>query len=568
MTAERSYWSQTRVARRTVLRGTAVAGAGLVLSGVVGCAARGSQQASRQTGTATALDSTKGKPGGKFMMQGSAYPGVLVLVKTNNAAAAQHASFTHSGLLEFRNGVPGVDGTDISVQPDLAQAMPEQTDPLTYTYKLREARFHNGRAMTADDVKYSFERYALATDSAYKSTWTWLDKVETPDPRTVVVKTKAPYADALQSMAARNDAFILAREHAESADAEKKLMGSGAFLFVETQQPVLTRFRKNPDYFNKPYPYFDEVTVLGTTDFPKKVADFSSRQVHMTYWHGEEDRAQIRQARPDAVEFRYPAPTHVVTLRADQPPLNDKRVRQALSMSINRKAIRDAVTKGAGEDDQFMSISAKYWGFRKPAELGAAAKYWTYDPQAAKQLLAAAGVTQPIVTDFVHWEASHIGQGLVDAATLIQSNWKALGIADVRDVSVTFAQSTTTYAIGNYNGMVLAPNGTPINPAIGIALRSVFFAPPEGVKVPTLNIGHVNDPTLNALLDKQLGQLNREERRQTFKETEDVLAEEQYRLGLSTYFYNYYGDPSVKNMQTPREAYNGGVPYVKYWWFA
>src|SRR5207248_1684688 len=138
------------------------------------------------------------------------------------------------------------------------------------------------------------------------------------------------YADALGSMGARNSGFILAREHEEGPDAATKLMGSGAFLFVERQSPVLVRFRKNPDYFAKPYPYFDEVEFLGTSDSSKKVADFIARKTHVTYWHAEEERDQIKRARPDAKLFSYPFNGHNLVLRTDQPPFNDKRVRQAL----------------------------------------------------------------------------------------------------------------------------------------------------------------------------------------------------------------------------------------------
>jgi len=46
-----------------------------------------------------------------------------------------------------------------------------------------------------------------------------------------------------------------------------------------------------------------------------------------------------------------------------------------------------------------------------------------------------------------------------------------------------------------------------------------------------------------------------------------AVAEEQYRIGTITISNSWFGDPSVKNMQTSRDAYNGGIPYVKYWWF-
>src|SRR5207244_13136384 len=102
---------------------------------------------------------------------------------------------------------------NFDVEPDLAEALPEQPDQQTFVFKLRDAKFHNGRAVTSEDIKYSFERYAFWEKSGFKSRYAWLDRVETPDPKTAVIKTKTPYADAIRSMAARFESLIFAKEH-------------------------------------------------------------------------------------------------------------------------------------------------------------------------------------------------------------------------------------------------------------------------------------------------------------------------------------------------------------------
>jgi ABC-type transport system substrate-binding protein len=326
--------------------------------------------------TRTALDPTKGKPGGKLVAQQYGDPGGgLELVKIRNAGVHQQASFTHDGLLEYRNGTPAFDAYDLQSQPNLAQTMPEQADQQTYVYKLRPAKFHNGRAVTAEDVKYSYELYA-GKDSGWAPDWVWFDHVETPDPQTVVVKTKYPYADALASMTTRYSGEVLAREHQEGPDATKKLMGTGPFLFVEYQPPTVTRYKRNPEYHRQPYPYFDEIEFLGTSDQEKKIADFSSKQVQMTYWFAPEERERVRQARPDAQMFKWlGAGPGTLYMRTDKPPFNDKRVRQALSMAIDRKALSQGTTGGEGEPDKEFTWTGVYWQFRKPKDMGAAAKY-------------------------------------------------------------------------------------------------------------------------------------------------------------------------------------------------
>jgi ABC-type transport system substrate-binding protein len=571
MSESSNYWTRSRITRRTAIQRTAVAGGGLAALGLAACGGSSKPAGTSATTSATraALDPTKGKQGGKITIQQYGDPGGgLELVKIRNQGVHQLAGFTHDGLLEYRNGTPAFPGTDIQTQPNLAQAMPEQPDPLTYVFKLRQAKFHNGRAVDSSDVKYSFDRYAFGADSALKTDWVFLDSVSTPDPQTVVVKTKYAYADALQDLAQRYFADILCKEHEESPEAQKKLLGSGAFLFVDYQPPVAAHYKRNPEYHRQPYPYFDEIEFLENSDTEKKIVDFSTRKVQMTYWFDEEARDRVKKARPDAQLWSYPGSMGNLFMRSDKAPFNDKRVRQALSMAIDRKALSQAVTQGEGEPDQALSIAGVYWGFRKPKDLGAAAKYWNYDPQAAKQLLAAAGVSLPMKFELPHWNASVIGPKFVDTITLIEAQWRNAGIADVKDTELTFGQAAGTISIGNYDAMQWYPSTVGYVPDIGLMLKNQLWAPPEGIKAPpTLNQSWISNPQLSALAEKQLGQFNKEERIQTFRQIEDILAEEQYRIGTVTISNNWFGDPSVFNMQTARDAYNGAIPYVKYWWF-
>ena len=574
MSDRERIWTSYMVSRRVALRRVAVAGGGGVAAlSLLAC--RGDATTTSTSAPATpqaraTVDPTAGVRGGRLVIQGAGdQGGTLALVRARVATIHQAAGFTHDGVLEYRNGTPAHDGYDILPQPNLAQTMPEQPDGLTYVVKLRPAKFHNGRTVTSEDVKYSYERFASGADSAYKSDWFWLDTVETPDPQTAVIKTKGIYAETLQSMAARYDAEVLAREHEESPDAEKKLLGSGPFLFEEYQPPLVVRFKRNPDYHRQPYPYFDAIELTNATDPEKKVADFVSRQAQMSYWFPAEERDRIKQQRPDAQLFTYMTGfAGVVIMRTDKPPLSDPRVRQALSMATDRGALSQAITQGEGEPDQVLSIAGRYWGFRKPSELGAAAKYWNHDVAEAKRLLTAAGVNLPLELTMPHWNATVVGQKHVDAATLIQSQWRSAGIANVRTSEVTFAQSQSTYAIGNYDSMCFSPNPIGYDPRMGTQLRYYFWSPPEGIKgPPTTNNGYVNNPELNMLITKQLSELDKEERIKSLRRIEELIAEQQYRLTTVTSTFNYFGDRTVKNMQTPRDAYNGALPYVKYWWF-
>jgi peptide/nickel transport system substrate-binding protein len=553
------------------LRRAAATTGGLAALSLIGCG--GGKSDSKPAAAPAArqeMDPLKGTRGGKLVFQAYADWGGIVVARARNAGIHQAASFTHSGLYQTRNGRPGVDLSDLSSELDLATAMPETPpDKLSWVVKLTPgAKFHNGKVVTSEDVKYSFDRYAFDPDSAYKVDFPWLDKVEAPDPNTVVFKAKFPYADVPGSLTGRNYGHVLSKEHEESRDAINKLVGSGAYTFVDRQAPTLNgRFRRNPEYFKQPLPYFDEIEVLGTSDVVKKVADFSSKQVHVTYWFDEINRDQVKKARPDALLFENIYPSWAVTFRNDLAPFNDKRVRQAASMLINRKQIIDAVYNGEGSDDQWFSWTVKYWGFRKPSELPGA-KYWKNDPAEAKKLLSAAGITSAKDSQNLHWDATVVGQGIVDMNTLISTQWRNAGFLNSKDTPLLFPQYASTVAIGNFEGWFAGPSGGGIlDPGFGNAYRNAIWSPPDGVKGPSVNNGHINDPKLSELVDKQMGQFDPNERKQTFRAMEDIMSEEQYKLALNTFTNNFFADPSLQNIQLPITHVNGSVHYVKNWWF-
>lgn len=549
------HWLRRRVSRRATLRTGAlgVGSAGLFL---LACGGDDDDSGSAPAGTtrdlitATAQAATTKQPraGGSLSFQISAPPPSLDPYTQTSFLNSYMNGLTYSKLFRFKAGVPEVAPGDISMEPDLSQNMGEQTDQTTFIVKLKPAKYSNvppvnGRTLSSEDIRYAIDRYQNFDKSVHKSTYNWLDSVETPDAQTVVFKTKYPFADIVQILGGNLGAYISPKEFAESADAATKMVGSGPYINTEYQTGVSLSYRKNPDYYDKPFPYLDELKTFIVTDTAKRVADFTARSVDLTWLFLPDERDQLKRNRPDAQFEETQGIGGYIYLRTDRPPFNDKRVRQAISMGINRKALRDAISKGEGQPDQIVFVGLEGWA-RPVKDLGDAAKYWEYNPQAAKQLLAAAG--QPTInTTWDHADAAVYTQAYVDTATLAQAQLKEIGL-NIQDRQAPYAQYISTTYQGQYEGMGHSPRAVPY--WIDYLTERLYWDTARGpAGRARINLSYVQNPQLNQLLDKQRGQFNVNERKATIREIETICAEEQYEIYFSTDTRTYFWDPKVTN---------------------
>jgi peptide/nickel transport system substrate-binding protein len=442
-----------------------------------------------------------------------------------------------SKLFRFKAGTPDVAPADNSMEPDLAAALPEQQDPLSFTVTLRDGvKFHNGRALTSEDVAYAYNRYRTFEKSVHKSGLSFIDKVETPDDKTVKITTKFPYADSVFYLGGNLGVWISPQEHAETDAANTKMIGTGPFIHDEFQTGVSLKFSKNPDYYDSPFPYFDDVTVFIVTDTAKRAADFSAGSVDLSWLFLPEERDQIRRNRPNAKFEETQGIGGYIYLRTDKPPFNDKRVRQAISMGINRAALREAITKGEGIPEQLYHVG---YPFARKVDQLPQAKYWEYNPTEAKALLSAAG-HPTIDTTWDHADATVYTQAYVSTSTLAQAQLKEIGI-NIEDRMAPYAQYISTTYQGQYEGMGHSPRAVAY--WLDFITERFTMKPARG----RINLSYVNDTTLEGLMDKQRGQFEMEERLETVKQIEEHVAEEQYEIYFSTDTRTYFWDEKIEN---------------------
>ena len=269
----------------------------------------------------------------------------------------------------------------------LAESWNVSPDGLVYDFVLRKgARFHNGEAVTADDVKFSFERYRGNLAKALKER---VAAVETPDPARVRFRLKQPWPDFMTFYGTRvtGAAWIVPRKYLEKVgdDGFKKApVGAGPYRFVSFTPGVELVVEAFEQYWRK-VPHVKRLVFRVVPDHATRVAALKRGEVDVVYLVSGEMADDVRRTPGLSIKSVFPS-NHWLML-PDQwdpkSPWHDRRVRLAANLALDRQALNDAATLGLSKLSG--SIVPSTVEFFWPAPL------YPYDPARAKKLLAEAG---------------------------------------------------------------------------------------------------------------------------------------------------------------------------------
>ena len=271
--------------------------------------------------------------------------------------------------------------------PSLSESWTVSRDGLVYEFVLRKgARFHNGEPVTAEDVKFSFDRYRGTSARALKDQ---VAAVEVVDPHRVRFRLKRPWPDFLTFYSSTTGAgWIVPKKYVEQVGDEgyKKLpIGAGPYRFVSFTPGVELVFEAFEQYWRKT-PSVKRLVFRVIPDETTRLAALKRGEVDIVY--------SIRGELADELKRSPGLGLKAVVLQgtfwlyfADQwdakSPWHDRRVRQAASLAINRPGINEALTLGFSKlTGSIIPTSFEYY-WQPPAP--------TFDRAAAKKLLAAAG---------------------------------------------------------------------------------------------------------------------------------------------------------------------------------
>ena len=436
-----------------------------------------------------------------------------------------------NGLLAFRNGSARFpDPADAALVPDLAAAMPEQPDARTYLFKLRpgvawqQAPPLNGRALTAADLVWHFTRAAHEPKSTLKTDFGVIERVEAVDEATVRFTLTEPSAPFLALVAGGASRYILPRELTEGATPRNTVVGTGPFMLARRDPGAQALFKRNLDYWKrdaagKPLPYADEVHWLALGDAAAQLQRLQAREANLSWPLAPNDLAQLRASNGNDYEFAdLPGVSNCLFMRLDQPPFNDKRVRQALSLALDRPALAQALGKGRGQVD--LPIPAFLGEYAlSPGSLGETGKLYTRDLQAARQLLAAAGHADGLRTTLTY--TAQYGAAFVQAARLIIAQLNEAGV-DAAPRPVEYPAFLRGAFVGAFEGLAYEQRRRYPDPD---PYLSYYYLPGA-----VFYQDHADDADLRALILKQRQTLDRTARLAVLGELQRYLSDAMYRV--------------------------------------
>jgi peptide/nickel transport system substrate-binding protein len=300
------------------------------------------------------------------------------------------------GLMDYKPGTT-------ELIPDLAESYTISEDGLVYTFKLRPGvKFHNGRELTATDIKYSIERsvnpetqspgqgffgHIKGFDEMAAGSAKELSGITTPDDRTVVIELSQPDATFLQIVAI-NFAFAVPREEVEKygPDFGRNPVGTGAYKMTEWTLGQRVVFERNPDYFRKDAPHLDKIIFEVGQD--PSVALLRLKRGEVDVLGDPIPSANFLEekndpANKDMIVEGGLLHTGYITMNTTEAPFDNKLVRQAVNMAINKeRVIRIVNGRGVMANQPLPPAMPAY---------DKSYKGYAYDPEKAKELLAEAG---------------------------------------------------------------------------------------------------------------------------------------------------------------------------------
>lgn len=379
-------------------------------------------------------------------------------------------------LVEFKLGT-----TEIT--PGLAESWEVSDDGKVYTFHLRKGvswhsnkEFKPTREFNADDVIYTFMRqmdpnhpYHKVSGGSYEY-FTGMDmnnmieKIEKVDDNTVrfvLTRSEAPF---LADMA-MDFASILSAEYADNmmkAGTPEKVdlnpIGTGPFQLQQYQKDSRILYKANDKYWGKK-PDIDRLVFSITPDASVRYAKLQKNECQAMPYPNPADIAKMKQNKDIQLLEQPGLNVGYISFNVEKKPLDNQKVRQALSMAVNKDAIIEAVYQGAGQKAKNL-IPPTMWGYNDDIV------DYEYNPEKAKALLKEAGLADGFTIDLWAMPVQRpYNPNARRMAEMVQADWEKIGVK-TKIVSYEWGEYLKRAKSGEHQAVMMGwtgDNGDPDN---------------------------------------------------------------------------------------------------------
>ena len=408
---------------------------------------------------------------------------------------------------------------------DLAESWTISKDGLVYTFKLRQGvKFHDGSEMTSKDVKASYDKIIFppaGVKSLRKESYRSVEVVEAPDPYTVRFRLKYPESSLLLNLASPWNWIYKADLLAKDMHwYETHVMGTGPFIFVEHVKGSHWVGKKNPNYWDKGKPYLDGFRATFMSSSAAQVAAIRGERAQIQFrGFSPPERDQLVSALGNKITVQE-SPwdcLNFVSMHHEKKPFDDKRVRRALSLALDRYEASQKLSKiTIVKDVSGIQVPGTPYA-TPPAELEKLAGYGrdiNANRAEAKRLLREAGVPDGFSFTFKNRGIPHPYEPI---AIWLVDQWRQIGL-NVKIETIEASAYHPMLKRGDFEVAMDFQCGFIVEPDLDL----VRF-----VTTSDANYGKHKDKVIDELYQKQARAADVEDRKKIVRQLEKRLLDEE-----------------------------------------
>jgi len=411
---------------------------------------------------------------------------------------------------------------------DLAESWTVSKDGRTYTFKIRKGvKFHDGSDLTSKDVKASYDKIInppAGVKSLRKHAYQSVEAIEAPDPHTIVFRLKWPESSFLLNLCSPWNwiykADIIAKD---PRWYEKNIMGTGPFTFVEHVRGSHWVGKKNTNYWDKGKPYLDGYRAIFIKDSAAQVAAIRGERAHIQFrgFSPAERDSLVAALGPKITVQESPWDcVLLVAIHHEKKPFDDKRVRRALTLALDRYQGSKALSKIAIVRDVAGVQVPRTPYATPPEELEKLAGYWkdiNKSRAEARRLLKEAGVPDGFSFTFknrgIPMPYEPLGVWLID-------QWRQVGL-NVKQEVIEASAYHPMLKRGDFEVAMDFQCGFIVEPDLDLA---------RFVSTSDANYGRHKDTAIDDLYLRQGRTTDPEERKKLIRQFEKRLLDEEVHI--------------------------------------